>query len=862
MRQNRSLKRFMISGIAFAVILPAILIGAITIKMATDSLREEIILKNNSLSTVLISHIEDYLSKPLEDLLSLKGMITFNDLSPELLNEWIGNVNKSHEYFTKLQFVDNDGIVRAVAPYDIEFISIDMSRRHFFKETKRTGKTYWSPTFISPQLNIPVVTVSVPLQDGVITGYLSLTKIIKTIKAIPMRKRSFIAITDQTGTFIAHYDETKVYERAIDPNYDQFIKDYQGEITTKVITYEDEEMICNIDFIPRTGWAVVIYQSVEDVFAPVKRLFLFMSLGMIIIFIISMLLAVRHANSIMRVIQKFIQTTGIISSGNYDATIEDVHFSEFSQLAHDFNKMTESVKHRELEIIQSEQRFREFVENSIMGFFQVEKQGAFRMVNKRVAQIFGYSSPMEFISGVRNIGDIYMHPEERPEILKQIGDNGFVEGLEVEFKGKTGESVWVKSNTRVATDKDGVVFHEGTLEDITELKKAEKERKKLAIQLTQAQKMEAIGTLAGGIAHDFNNILSPIIAYSEMAMMDLSPDSSIRQDIYQIYESGKRARDLVKQILTFARKSEKKRIPLKASNIVKEAIKFIRSTIPSTINIEYNCNAKLDTILADPTQMNQIVMNLCTNAAHAMREKGGALEITLNDEHVVVDDISRFADLTPGNYLRLTVRDTGPGISPDVINNIFEPYFTTKGLGEGTGMGLAVVHGIVQNYGGNIAVESEVGKGTMFHVLLPVVEVDIPMDTETKIKLPRGNEHILFVDDEKEIVRMIRLMLEKLGYKVTALTSSVEALEAFKDTPEKYDLVITDMTMPNITGKELAKEVMTIRQGIPIILCTGYSDQIDEKIAEEMGIAAFVMKPLVMHDLATIISEVMNKVSI
>lgn len=208
------------------------------------------------------------------------------------------------------------------------------------------------------------------------------------------------------------------------------------------------------------------------------------------------------------------------------------------------------------------------------------------------------------------------------------------------------------------------------------------------------------------------------------------------------------------------------------------------------------------------------------------------------------------------------MRDTGPGISPDVINNIFEPYFTTKGLGEGTGMGLAVVHGIVQNYGGNIAVESEVGKGTMFHVLLPVVEVDIPMDTETKIKLPRGNEHILFVDDEKEIVRMIRLMLEKLGYKVTALTSSVEALEAFKDTPEKYDLVITDMTMPNITGKELAKEVMTIRQGIPIILCTGYSDQIDEKIAEEMGIAAFVMKPLVMHDLATIISEVMNKVSI
>jgi PAS domain S-box-containing protein len=401
-------------------------------------------------------------------------------------------------------------------------------------------------------------------------------------------------------------------------------------------------------------------------------------------------------------------------------------------------------------------------------------------------------------------------------------------------------------------DGDSISGYVVNARDITE-------QKELENQLQQAQKMESIGTLAGGIAHDFNNILSPILGHSELAMMELPPDSQVQRNLRYIFEAGKRARDLVKQILTFARRREENRIPLKTSLIMEDAIKFLRSTIPSTIDIQYDFKTEQDTVLSDPTQMNQIVMNLCTNATHAMQEKGGVLAISLSDEYIGSDEINQFTGLTPGHYLKLSVSDTGSGISTDIMDKIFEPYFTTKGPGEGTGMGLAVIHGIVKNYEGDIAVESEIGKGTTFHVLLPIVDTEVSLTVEPKFELPGGEERILCVDDEKAAVDTIQLMLERLGYKVTARTSSIEALEAFRNNPNRFDLVITDQTMPNMTGKELAKELMSIRSDIPIILCTGFSEQIDERSAKERGISAFVMKPIVMRQIARTIREVLDK---
>ncbi len=398
-----------------------------------------------------------------------------------------------------------------------------------------------------------------------------------------------------------------------------------------------------------------------------------------------------------------------------------------------------------------------------------------------------------------------------------------------------------------------------TTTSIDELNKEIVERKKLEAQLQQSQKMESIGTLAGGIAHDFNNILSPIMIHSEMVMMKLSPDSSIQFNLKEILKAAERATDMVKQILTFSRQKKGKRAAIKINPTLKEVLEMLRSSIPTTIDIHQDLKAESDIVLADPTQIHQILLNLATNAAHAMREKGGTLKVSLVQEDLDSEAVTEYSDLNPGSYLKLIVSDTGSGIDDETMQRIFEPYFTTKGPGEGTGMGLAVIHGIVKNYGGDITVESELGKGTTFNVYLPRIEADVSPVEEPSVQLPKGTERILFVDDEKAAVDAIQPMLENLDYKVTARTSSIEALEAFLNKPDAFDMVITDMTMPNMTGKDLAKEIMAIRSDIPVILCTGFSEQIDENKAKAMGISAFVMKPIVIRQIANTIREVLDK---
>jgi PAS domain S-box-containing protein len=381
----------------------------------------------------------------------------------------------------------------------------------------------------------------------------------------------------------------------------------------------------------------------------------------------------------------------------------------------------------------------------------------------------------------------------------------------------------------------------------------------LQSQLRQAQKMEAIGTLAGGIAHDFNNILSAIMGYTELSMMDALPDSRIRNNLKEIYQASTRAREMVKQILTFSRQSEQERRPIQVTPIIKEALKMLRASLPTTIDIRQNIDREIGIIEADATQIQQLLMNLCTNAAHAMRETGGVLEVQLTNVASNPALTEQMPDLKIGPYLKLSITDTGHGIHPGDKERIFDPYFTTKEKGEGTGLGLAVVQGIVKSHEGGIMVESTIGKGSAFHVYLPRIENKMPVDDAPASPLPTGRERILFVDDEKTLVEIGKQMLERLGYKVETRTSSVEALKLFQADPARFDLIITDMTMPNMTGEKLALEIIKIRPDVPVVLCSGYSNLIAENIAREIGIRAFVMKPLVLQDLATTIRRVLDR---
>jgi PAS domain S-box-containing protein len=403
-----------------------------------------------------------------------------------------------------------------------------------------------------------------------------------------------------------------------------------------------------------------------------------------------------------------------------------------------------------------------------------------------------------------------------------------------------------------------VADSDGVIHNYVAVKRDMTQESRLQRQLIQSQKMEAIGTLAGGIAHDFNNILSAILGFAELALFDLPEDSRNYEDVSEVIKAGNRAKDLVRQILTFSRRTEQEFKPIDIVPLLTEALKFLRATLPSTIEIRNQVSADSAEVLANPTMIQQIMMNLCTNAAHAMKETGGILTVNLLEAEVAAGNIGKHPELPPGPYVRLTIGDSGPGIEPGIMGRIFDPYFTTKEKGEGTGLGLSMVHGITQSLKGVVTVKSDPGEGTVFNVYLPRVIGMSESAADQPQTLPTGNERILLADDEDALATMGRLMLGRLGYRVTVKTDSNEALDVFRSDPAQFDLIISDKTMPRLTGFDMAKEVKKIRPDMPIIICTGYSDDTETDKAVQLGVSRLIVKPLSMDELARAVRSTLD----
>ncbi len=457
----------------------------------------------------------------------------------------------------------------------------------------------------------------------------------------------------------------------------------------------------------------------------------------------------------------------------------------------------------------------------------------------------------------------YVHPDDRQPVMDAA--QACLDGKTAEYVyehrmiHKDGSIRWIDVRGNVLRDDKGSAIRLiGTDTDITERKRMEEEKKRLEEQLRHAQKMEAIGTLAGGIAHEFNNMLGTIVGFTELAIEDLPEGDRIRHNLEKVTAAADRATEMVKQILSFSRKEEEKRKPLYLSRILNESLALLKLSLPSTIEMRTNIAESSKPVMANPTQIHQVIMNLCTNAAHAMRDTGGMMEIALKEVEIDADSTEQ-GELEPGIYQQLTVRDTGHGMDAEIKRRIFEPYFTTKKVGEGTGMGLAVVHGIIKAHRGEITAESEPGKGAVFHILLPTaLDKHVPEKAQPE-PIQGGTERILFVDDEAELSEMGKQMLEKLGYVVTIKTNSPDALETFRAKPDQFDLVITDQTMPHMTGIRLTGKIRNIRADIPVILCTGFSEQIGEENYRDHGIDAFVMKPITRQEIARVIRKVLDK---
>ncbi len=532
-------------------------------------------------------------------------------------------------------------------------------------------------------------------------------------------------------------------------------------------------------------------------------------------------------------------------------------FVEFESLARAANRMVQERNKAEAALRESEKNYRELVQSTNSIIMRMDTEGKITFFNTYAQNFFGYRE--EEIIGKNVVGTIV--PERNIAgfdlalMIKDIGAHPerYVSN-ENENIRRNGERVQVTWMNKAIYDEAGRVSEILCVGiDVTEKWQLEK-------RLAQAQKMESIGTLAGGIAHDFNNILSAVIGYTELSLIDIPKGSALQNNLQQVLKAGGRAKDLVRQILTFSRQRENELVPVKVSLIVNEALKLLRASLPTTIKMRHHIKSYL-AVLTDPTNIHQVLMNLCTNASFAMQKEGGILEVSLNDVDLDAEFAKLHPDVKPGKFIRLIVSDTGYGMSPEVSERIFDPFFTTKKMGQGTGMGLSVVHGIVKSHGGTIIVESSPGKGSAFSVFLPAIESEVTDQADQPQLVITGNERILFVDDEDFQADIGKRMLERLGYRVTAKTNSVEALDLFRQTPDEFDLVITDMTMPDMTGDVLARELISIRPDIPIIVCTGYSARINPDIIKEIGIKAMAMKPVVMKDIAQMIHRVLSRES-
>jgi PAS domain S-box-containing protein len=506
--------------------------------------------------------------------------------------------------------------------------------------------------------------------------------------------------------------------------------------------------------------------------------------------------------------------------------------------------LKKQVSLRTKELRESQERLKSIMDNSSALIYLKDIQGRYLFINRKFELLFNILEKDAIGSK-----DTDIFPEESARIFmendKKVLDSAYPLEFEEFLELPDGLHTYISVKFPVFNTEGKPVSLCGITTDITERKLLEK-------KLIQSHKMEAIGRLAGGIAHDFNNILTAIIGNTELILME-NEANPFFLNLQEVLRSGMRARDLVKQILIFSRYTEEEKKVIDLSSVIEESLRLLRSTLPKTIEIEMKKEEEPFRVFADETHIHQIFMNLCTNASHSMKEKGGTVTVNIAGLEITSDNSGHYENLPPGPYIKISVKDTGHGISQDIIDKIFEPFFTTKPQGEGTGMGLSIVHGIVKSYGGTINVSSEPGKGSIFQVFLPWYKDKLTDTGDKVLVISKGTGNILFVDDEEPIVTLWKTFLERAGYKVFPFTDSMKALKQFKEDPHKFHLVITDHTMPELTGFDMAKEILKIRQDIPVILCTGFNEEISREKVLEAGIRKFLLKPVDLFELSKII---------
>ncbi|MBU0480579.1 MAG: PAS domain S-box protein [Proteobacteria bacterium] len=868
MKKARNLQNSLFFSFASATLIPIALVAMVIINHLFVTTLNEISAKNRILAMGVSSQIEVFLAKPLTILANIGTMLKNPAVSDHVSSQFILDSHvKNSDLFDAIYLLDQNFSVKSIGLHDgkeayrDDYTGINLAHKQFIQKAFTSRKPQWSETFMSMISGKMNISACIPLENSILVADINIVHLAGIINGLAPGGNITTTVIDNHGAIIIHPDPEIVARQVMLSNIDLVAQALSGRERADRFTLNDIKSIGATRIIPTAGWVVLVSQPLKEAYQPVYRTLLLLGAGILVSVIMAFLFSMYKARQLSRPLAELTRHTTTIAGGDYKFFLPSTEYEEVRELSFSISQMASAINFREQLLIESEQKFREVITATDNLITRVDRNGKFTFVNPAAQKLYGLS--LEDLLG-RSAFE-YIHPDDRNRTRMAFEKWKRERRKSVAYEnrqiGKDGEIHHLLWTINIHYDQNGMMTEASSIgNDISSRFEAEEQKRQFEEHILHAQKMEAIGTLAGGIAHDFNNILTAIIGYTELTLFTSKPSPEICSNLDEILKAAHRAKELVKQILAFSRKDESVKKPINMVPLVRESLKMLRASIPTTIEIREEIHQDCGLVLADPTKIHQLIMNLCTNAYQAMRETGGILTVSLSRVDASEIRNEQGHSLRTQDHLKLTVSDTGSGIDPTIRDKIFEPFFTTKPQGEGTGMGLSVVHGIVLSHEGHTEVESSPGSGATFTILLPVLagEDCSPEQTASPSYHP-GSGHVVVVDDEKAITDFVRRSLTSMGYTVTAFNKPEEALAFLRDDKNPADILLTDMTMPNLNGAELAGKTAGCRPNLPIIMFTGFSDLIDEAKAGGYGIGKFITKPFDIHQITEAIKELLNK---
>ena len=848
---KKSLKTSLAITFLLAVILPFLLMVVATFVTSFSFVNREINAKNIQLANLVAVTIDHSLENIKHEL---EGVVTFLDiksLSPTEISSYLNDLLKKHPEFSSLQIVSHAGTVLHTAPFDQSLIGNDVSYYSFFQDLSDKAPIHWSWSFQSLQTNAPTVTVSLYLNNYILTAFLNLNEIISHFDDVADKGNLMIAVLDQQGTFIFHSEKKKVHESDMEKNY-FLLKNISFTRVTKFrFAVDNQDYFYYARKIKTAGWTAIVYKLESEVYRPINNLILWLLAAVIPLFSYVFIFLLAKIKTLSQSVYEIIKHTKAVASGDYDFQVKSSNFLEVNELMENFNTMAKNIKARQMELVESRKQLRKAQIIARIGAFEYCPREDKIVLSNDLLNLLDILST-DYDHRAKSFFDL-IHKDDLKKVMEifQASQSG---GDLSEFSCRVLLPDGVIKYLFVSFEKNNEPDQiKGIIQDISHQREEEAQMRELENQLVHAQKNEAIGNLASGIAHDFNNILSGILGNVEIMQMNLAKDHPAYEYLKGINQAIFRAKDLTKQILTFSRKTDVENGLVEVTDLLEETIKLFKVTVSPRVRIESDIPDSKIYIQGNDTSIQQVIMNLGTNAYHALEGKDGTVSFVLKKEYV-----EHHPTLSTGYYATFSVKDTGIGIDPQNMPKIFEPYFTTKEVGKGTGLGLSVTKAIIDKHRGLISVDSKPGHGSTFLFYLPLVDYHINLfakkgdDLVLKTHLGR----ILLIDDEEMIVRVLEKLLKKLGYEVKAFTKPAQAVKEFYDDPCYYDLIITDHTMPEMSGLDVAIKVREIRDDMPIILCTGHIE-VMTSLQDGSVVNRLLYKPVSIKEMVKSVTELL-----